>query len=140
LRTREETYLLPNILSISSFIPKNAEGEHSFLSSTPLYDSSDHEYADEHTKLSNCGCRDHFSPPFDQDVDSFSVELYKPSILEDLLVREVKTPRDVKALQLDLMVIAGHHYIEVDSTQNKKSIETPKVLHHSLVYIKYQSS
>lgn len=48
------------------------------------------------------------------------------------------TPQALEALQLDLMVMSGSHCLEVSSTTDQKSIETPQAPHHSLVHIENQ--
>ena len=56
------------------------------------------------------------------------------------LFDEMETPQDVKALQLELMVISGPRCLEVNSTIDQKLYETPKAPHHSLIYIEDQSN
>lgn len=140
LHCREDTSFSENQFNFSSAISINAEGEHPCFSSTPLHDSSDHEDVDEHVKFSNHGCHDLFTPSFNQDVDSFVVDLSKPLVFDDLFADEVETPQYVKALHPALMVMPSPHCLEVNSTSNKKSVETPQAPHHSHVYIEDQSS
>lgn len=61
------------------------------MSSNPLYDSSDHEDADEIIDFSDRRGHDLFTLIFDHDVDSIIVDLSKPPIYDDLSVDEVET-------------------------------------------------
>jgi len=140
LHIGDDTFSFANPLNISSIFCENAEGEHSCFSSTPLYDSSDHEDVDEHIEFLDHGCHDFFSPSFNHDVDSCDVDLSKPLIFDDLPVEEVETPQVVEALQPEMMVMSSPCYLEVDSTLDQKYFETPKAPHHSLVDIEDQSS
>ena len=53
----------------TSFISRNLEVEKLCFSSTPMYDSLDHEDADAHLEFSDRGCRDLFTHSFDHDYD-----------------------------------------------------------------------
>jgi len=81
-----------------------------------------------------------FSPSFDHDDDSFIVYLSKTHVFDDLAVDEVETLQVVEALQPELMVMSSLRCVEVDSTLDQKSNETPKAPHHSPIYIEDQSS
>ena len=93
-----------NPLDLSSVIFGNSEGENFCFSSTPLYDSSDHEDANVH-EFSNRGCRDLFTHSFDHDSDLPTVDFSKPLVSDDPYFDEVETPQSIKALQLELMVM-----------------------------------
>lgn len=67
-----------NPLNLSSFISRNLECGNFCFSSTPLYDSSDHEDDDVNFKFSSHGCGDIFSYSFDHDSDPLDVDLSKP--------------------------------------------------------------
>ena len=138
LHSKDDTSMFANTLNISSAISKNVEGEHSCFSSTPLYNSSDHEDANKHIKFSDHGCRDLFSPSSDHNDDPFTVDIYKPHVFDDLPIDEVETPQVVEALQPELMVMSGPRYVEIDSTLDQKFVETPKAPHHSPFFIEYQ--
>ena len=98
LHCGEDTSFFSNPLNLSSVISESAEGEHSCFSSTPLYDSLDHEGAKEHIEFYDHGCRDLFTPSFDHDVDSFLVNISKPRVFDDLPIDEVETPQAIEAL------------------------------------------
>jgi len=98
LHCREDTYFYANPLNLSFFVPKNEEGGHSCFSSTPLYDSSDHEDVDEHLEFFYHGCHDLFISSFDHDVDSHTIDPSKPQVFDDLPTNEVETPQVVEAL------------------------------------------
>jgi len=117
---------------------ENTEGEHIFFSSTPLSDSSNHEDVDKHPKFSDLRCRDLFTSSSDHDVDSTIVNISKTLVYDDLSVHEVKTPNNVEALQLELMVMSGPRCPEVGFTYGQEIIETLEAPHHSLLCIKHQ--
>lgn len=71
----EEKFFTENLLHFSSTFSKNAEGEHSLFSSTPLFDSSYHEDVDELIDFSDRSCRDLFTPIFNHDVELIIVDL-----------------------------------------------------------------
>lgn len=54
---------------------RNTQCEHSFFSSTPLSDSSNHGHADKHLEFCDLGYRDHSTSSFDHDVDSMIINL-----------------------------------------------------------------
>jgi len=83
---------LENPLDLSSALSRNAEGEHPSFSSTPLYDSLNHEDSNQHLEFSNLGCRDLFTSSSDHDVDSLIVNPSKPLVYEDPSINEVETP------------------------------------------------
>ena len=140
LHSREDASVFANPFSISSVFFENVDGEHFCFSSTPLYDSSDHEDTDEHIEFSDHGCCDLFSPSFDYNDDSFIVNISKPHVFDDLPIDEVETPQAFEALQPKMMVMLGPHFLEVNFTPNQKSVGTPKAPHHSPLYIEDQSS
>lgn len=88
----EEKYFLKNPIDHSSTFSTNTEGEHSYFSSTPLYDSSNHEDVKKHLEFSNHGCPNLCTYSFDHDVDSFTVNVSKPLVSIDLSIDEVETP------------------------------------------------
>lgn len=94
----ENRYFFMNPPNLSSFISINWEGEIFSFSSTPIYDSSDHEDVDVHIKFSDHGCCDLFIHSFDHNSDSLAIDLSKPPIFHDLSSDEVETPQDIKAL------------------------------------------
>jgi len=55
---REDKFFIENPLDFSSAFSRNIDGEHSCFSSTPLYDSSNHEDADKHLEFYDRGCHD----------------------------------------------------------------------------------
>lgn len=118
----EDTYLFPNSPNLSSFIYGNSESEHSCFQSTPIYDSLDHEDADENIKFSNHGFHDLFTHSSYHDADSFSIDLSKPLVFDDLPNDEVESPQVVKALQLKLIVLSGSFSHEVSSASYKKFV------------------
>lgn len=128
-----------NPQNISFVVSRNAKGEHSCFSSIPLYDSSDHDDVDEHIKLFYCGFCDLFAPSFDHNVDSFTDDISKPPIFDDLRLHEVENQQVIKALQLEMMVMSGPHCLEVDSTEDYNFLKKIKAPHYSPIYNEYQS-
>ena len=112
-KSGEEKSFIENPLDFSSTFSRSAEGEHSCFSSIPLFDLSDHEDAYEIIDFSDRSCRDSFTPVFDHDVDSITVDFSKSYFYDDLSVDEVKTPYTVEALQPELMVISGPRCLQV---------------------------
>lgn len=139
LDNREDKLFIENPLDLSSAFPKNTEDEFFHFSSTPLFDSLDHEDVDERIDFSNCGCHDPFTPIFDHNHDPITVDFSKPSIYDDLFDDEVETPNTVKALQPELMVMSGPHSPEVGLTSNQEIVQSPKAPHHPSVCIEDQS-
>jgi len=72
---RQDKFFIENLLDFSSTFFRNAEGEHPCFSSTPLYDSLDHEDVDELIEFFYRSCHDLFTPVFNHDVDSVIVDL-----------------------------------------------------------------
>ena len=124
---------LENPLDLSSALSRNAEGEHPSFSSTPLCDSSNHEDVDQHPKFSDLGCCDLFTSSSDHDVDLLIVNLFKPLVYEDPSINEIETPKSVKELQPELMVMSGPHCSEVGFTFDHEIFQTLKAPHHSFV-------
>lgn len=88
----EEKFFTANPFDFSSNFFGNTEGEYYCFSYTPLFDSSDHEDADELNDFSNrsfCGL---FTLVFDHDVDFIIVDLSKPPVYDDVFVDKVETP------------------------------------------------
>ena len=91
----EDESFFENPLDFSSTFSGNTKGEFFILSSTPLFDSSDHEDANEIIDFSNLSCRDLFTPIFDHDDDSIIVYFLKPPVYDDLSNDELETPQTV---------------------------------------------
>lgn len=96
--SREDKSFIENPLDFSSTFSRNTEGEHSFLLSTPLFDSSNHKDANKHPEFSDHGCRELYTSSFDHDVDSLTINLSKPLVSDDISIDKVETLQDVKAL------------------------------------------
>jgi len=62
------------------------------LSSSPLFDLSDHEDATEIIDFSDRSCRDPFTLVFDHNDDSITIDFSKPPVYDDLSDDEVETP------------------------------------------------
>jgi len=75
---REDKSFLDNPLDLSSAFSENTEDGFVRFLSTPLFDSSDHEDANEIIDFSDCGYRDPFTPIFDHDHDSIAIDFSKP--------------------------------------------------------------
>jgi len=88
----EDKSLFENPLNSSSVISRNPDCEHSCISSTPLCDSLGHEDADEVIEFYDHGYHDLFTPSFDHNIDSFTLDISKPLIFDDLYVDEMETP------------------------------------------------
>lgn len=89
----EEDKLFTEIpLHFSSTFSRNAEDEFFCFSSTPLFDSSDHEDTDEIIDFVDRSCHDLFTLVFDNDDDSIIVDFSKPHVYDDLSVDKVETP------------------------------------------------
>lgn len=71
----EDQSFIENPLDISSSFSKNTEGEHPFLSYTPLFDSSNHEDSDQNPEFSDLVFRDLFTSSSVHDVDSLIIWL-----------------------------------------------------------------
>ena len=94
----EDKSFVENPLDLSSVFSGNTEDEFVHFSSTPLFDSSDHEDADEIIDFFDRGYRDPFTLVFDHDHDSITVDLLKPLIYDDLPDDELETPKVVEEL------------------------------------------
>jgi len=136
----EDKSFIENSIDFSSSFSGNVEGEHSFFSSTPLYDSSNHEDRDKHPKFPDHGCHDLYTSSFVHDVDSLIVNMSKPPVYDYLSIDEVETSQAIKALQPELMVMLGPHCPGVSSTSDQKIFETPKAPHHSSLCTEDQSN
>lgn len=136
----EDKFFIENPLDLSSTFSVNVEGENSSFSSTPLFDSKDHEDVDELIEFSDHINRDLFTHIFDHDVDSIIVDLSKPSVYDYLSVDEVETLRVVGALQPKLMVMSGPHCPEVSFISEQEIVELTKPPHHSSICIEDQSN
>ncbi len=71
--------------------------------------------------------------------DSVTIYLSKPPVYDDLPDDEVETPKTVKALQPELMVMLGGHYPKDGFASDQEIVETPKAPHHSSICIEDQS-
>jgi len=134
---REDKSFFLNILDLSPLNSKSSEGEFCF-SSTPLYDSTNHEDVDVHLEFFDHGCRDIFTHSFDHDSDSLTIDLSKLPIFDDPYYDEAETNQAIEAFHPKFMVMSGFHSIEVSSTSNQKPVELPQDAHHSLVHIENQ--
>ena len=94
----EDKLLVENPLDPSSVFSENTEDEFVHFSSTPLFDSSDHEDAEEFIDFSDHGGHDPFSSIFYHDHESIIVDISKPPVYDDLPDDEVETPKIVEAL------------------------------------------
>jgi len=121
-----------------SAFSRKVEGEHSYFSSTPLFDSSNHEDVDGLIDFSDHSYRDLFTPVFDHNVDSIIVDISKPPVYDDISFDEVETLQAVEALQHELMVMSSPHCPEVGFTSDQEIAETPKASYHSSICIKDQ--
>jgi len=92
----EDQSFLENPLDFSSAFSKNAEGEHSCISSTPLCDSSNHEDVEKHLEFFDIGFRDLSTSSSDQNVDSIIVSMSKTLVCDDLSINEVETLYTIK--------------------------------------------
>ena len=104
-----------------------------------MFDSSDHEDADEIIDFVDRSCHDLFYPIFDHDHDSVVVYFSKPPIYDYLSVDKVETPQIVKALQPEPMVMSGPRCAEDGFTSDKENVKTSKDPHHSFLCIEDQS-
>ena len=95
----EHKLFIENPLDLSSVFFGSTEGEFVYFSSTPLFDSYDHEDVDGIIDFSYRGGHDPFVSIFDHDHDSITVDLSKPPVYEDLSDDEVETPKAIEALQ-----------------------------------------
>lgn len=95
----EDQSFFENLLDFSSTFSRNAEGEFFRFSSTPLFDSLDHEDANEIIDFVYHSCHGPFIPVFNHDVDSIVVYFSNPPTYDDIFVDEVETPQTVEALQ-----------------------------------------
>lgn len=94
----EDKLFIENPLHLSSIFARNTEDKFFRFSSTPLFDSSNHEDVDEIIDFSDHGSRGLFTPIFGHDHDSTTIDLSKPSVYVDLYNDEVETPKNFKEL------------------------------------------
>ena len=92
----EDKLSVENPLDPSSVFSKNIEDEFVHFSSTPLFDTSDHEDAAEFIDFFYHGGCDPFNPIFDHDHESITVDPSKPPVYDDLPDDEVETPKTVR--------------------------------------------
>lgn len=104
-----DNLFIENPLILSFSFSRHTEDEFVYFSSTPLFDSYDHEDGDEIIYFSSCGNRDPFVSIFDHDHDSITVDILNPPVYDDLSGDEVGTPKIVEALFPKLMVMSGPH-------------------------------
>ena len=128
-----------NPLEFSSTFSWNIEGEFVCFSSTPPFDSSDHEDVDEIIDFADHSCRDLWTPVFNHDGDSIIVNFSKSPVYDDLSVDEAEIPQAVEALHTKLMVMSRPCYPEVGFTFDQEIVEMPKAPHQSSVCIEDQS-
>jgi len=134
----EDKLFIENSLDLSFAFSGNAEGRFVHISSTPLFDSSDHE-AHEINAFSYRGGCDPFTPILDHDHDPMTVDFSKPPVYHDLSVDEVETPKIVEALFPELMAILGPCSFGVSFTFDHEIFQSPEAPHHSYVCIEDQS-
>jgi len=88
----EDKLFVEDPLDPSSVFSGNTEDEFVHFSSTPLFDSFDHEDVEEFIDFSDHGSCDRFASNFDHGHESITIYLSKPSMYDDLLDDEVETP------------------------------------------------
>ena len=76
----------------SAHVPRNIEGEFVYFSSTPLFDSSNHEDTDEIIDFSDHSCHDLFAPVFDHDDDSIA-DYFSNLFMMIYLLMKLKPPK-----------------------------------------------
>ena len=135
----EDKLFIENPLDISSVFSGNTKDEFVHFSSTPLFDSSDHEDANEIIYFFYHGYHDTFTTIFDHDNESITVDLSKPPVYDDLSNDEVETHKVVEALQPEMMVMSSPRCPEVGFTSDQEIVQSPKAPHHSYVCIEDQS-
>ena len=135
----EDKLFIEDPLDPLSLFFGTTEDEFIHFSSTALFDSSDHEDAEEFFHFSDIGAHDPFSSIFYHDHESVAADLSKPPVYDDLPDDEVETPKIVEALQPKLMVMSGPHSLGVSLTSDHETIQSPKAPHHSSVCIEYPS-
>lgn len=135
----EDDLFVENPLGLSFVFSANKEDEFVHFSSTPLFDSFDHEDADEFIDFSDRGSHDPFVSIFDHDHDFIAIDLSKPPVYDDLFDDEVETPKTIEALQPELMVMSGPRSLGVSLTSDHETIKSPQSPHHLSVCIEDQS-
>jgi len=88
----EDKLFIEDPLDLSFAFSGNIDDEFFNFSSTPPFNLSDHEDANEIIYFSDCSFRDLFSPIFDHDHDPITVDFSKPHVYDDLFDDEVETP------------------------------------------------
>jgi len=91
---REDKLFIENPLDLSSAFSRNTKDGFFCFSFTPLFDSSDHEDANEIVKFYDHSYCDPFTPIFNHDHDSIVIDFSKPLVYDD----EVETPKTIEAL------------------------------------------
>jgi len=132
----EEKLFIEDPLDPSPVFSGNTEDEFVHFSSTPLFDSSDHEDVEEFIDFSDHGCHYPFSSNFNHDHESIVVDFLKPPVYDDLLDDEVETPKVVEALQPKLMVMSCPRSLGVSLTSDHEIVQSPKAPHHSSILLK----
>ena len=94
----EDKLFIENPLDPSSICSRKTEDEFVLFSSTHLFDSFDHEDAEEFIEFSDRGSHDPFASIFYHDHESIVVDLSKPLIYDDLHNDEVEIPKTVNAV------------------------------------------
>jgi len=115
---REEKSFIEDPLGFLSTFSRNTECEHSFFSSTPLCDSSNHGHADKNLEFFDLGYCDLSTSSSDHDVDSIVANPSKGMVYDDLSIDEVETLKTVNALQPEPMFMSGPHCPKVGFTSN----------------------
>jgi len=96
-----------------------------------VFDSSNHEDAEEFIDFSDHGGCDPFTSILYHDHESIVVYLSKPLVYDDLPDDEVETPKTVEALQLMLMVMSGPCSLGVSLTSDHEIVQSLKAPYHS---------
>lgn len=110
------------MLDISYVFSGNIEDEFVHFSTSPLFDSFNHEDVDEIIDFSDRGDRDPFVSIFDHDHDSIIFDLLNPLVYDYLRNDEVETPNTVEALQPELMVMLGPCSLGVSLTSDQEIV------------------
>ena len=131
----EDKLFIEDPLDPSSVFSKNIEDEFVHFLSTHLFDSSDHEDAEEFIDFSDHDSRDSFASIFYHNHESIAVDPSKPSVYDDPPNDEVETPKTVEELQPELMVMSGPRSLQVSLTPDHENVQSPKAPHHSSICI-----
>lgn len=135
-KRREVEFSITNLSNSSSFVSWNIEAEICHFSSSPLYDSSNHEDSIiDDLEFSKHGCVYLLTDLAGHNADFSTVDFSKPSISDDLPYDEVELPQAVKTLQPKLMVMSSSRRLEVSSIPDQNNLEPVKPPHVSTTHI-----